>query len=141
MPTSPIPKHAATITHGALKLQNPDMFKMWLTNIYARRPKGTSEVAVEVVVKRPVKQRSDNENRYYWGVVIKMISQSTGAWPEDVHNEMRRLFLRIGGDKIPILQSSAELFTGDFEEYLSMVRMWAAAELGLVIPLPNECEI
>jgi len=36
------------------------------------------EGAVEVIVRKPKKSRSNPENRYYWGVVVDLISEETG---------------------------------------------------------------
>lgn len=136
--SQPTPKHAATITAGSLKLANPERFKTYLTGLWAHRKIGTAEIPVEIIVKKPTKYRSIPENNYYYGVVVKMISDETGSWPDDVHHDLKLLFLRIGGDKLPILRSTADLTPAEFEDYLSKIRMWAASFLNLIIPLPNE---
>lgn len=97
------------------------------------------EGVVEIIVRRPRKQRSKQENSYYWAVIIKIVSKETGALPEDVHYEFKRRFLRIGGtDLFPVLKSTTELTTLEAEDFYSQCRMFAASELGIQIPLPNE---
>lgn len=129
MPTKVVPIHKGIVKNGVLKLIARDKFNTWLQCLSGE---------VELTVKPPIKHRSSPENRYYWSVIIQMISDETGASPEDVHQEMKRMFLRVGGEKIPITKSTTELSTTEFEDYVSKIRMWAASFLNLTIPLPNE---
>lgn len=98
---------------------------------------------------RPLtKGRSNNQNRYYRGVVVKIISEHTGFTPEEVHELLKYRFLRTyetlstkNGDKeFERTKSTTELTTSAFEIFMSDVRMWASIELGLYIPDPNEAE-
>lgn len=132
MQTKVVPIHKGIVFSGKLKLHNRDKFDDWMKGLQGD---------VEVIVRKPQQPRSLKENNYYWGVIIKMISEETGAFPDDVHYELKRMFLKQSGDKIPVLISTTNLSTTDFEEFLSKVRIWAASELGIMIPQPNECEI
>jgi len=87
------------------------------------------------------------ENRYYWGVVLKLISEHTGNSTDALHRFFKEEFLYedihiktkdevVLKSKIP--QSSATITTLKFEEYLENIRQWASEFLGVVIPLPNE---
>ncbi len=96
------------------------------------------------------KQRSNLENRYYWGVVIDIIADHTGFSPDEIHEILKHKFLRKqvwlskeGGvaEGFDITKSTAELSTVEFEKYLSEIRQWASMELGCYIPLPNEAEV
>lgn len=124
-----VPIHQGEVKNGVLKLLRRDQFDTWLQCLSG---------PVEVIVRTPRKPRTSPENKYYWGVILKMIADETGATPEDVHQEMRRMFLRAGGETIPITKSTTELSTTEFEDYLSKIRMWAANFLNLIIPLPGE---
>lgn len=132
MQTKVVPIHKGIALKGRLKLDNRDRFDDWMKSLNGN---------VEVIVRKPQQPRSVKENSYYWGVVIKMISDETGAYPDDVHHELKRMFLKQSGDKIPVLISTTDLSTVEFEDFLSKVRMWASSELGVMIPQPNECEI
>lgn len=132
MQTKVVPIHKGIVFSGKLKLHNRDRFDDWMKGLRGD---------VEVIVRKPQQPRSLKENNYYWGVIIKIISEETGAFPDDVHYELKRMFLKQSGDKIPVLISTTDLSTTDFEEFLSKVRIWAASELGIMIPQPNECEI
>lgn len=90
-------------------------------------------------------KRSDNQNRYYWGVVLKFIGEELGYFPEDIHEFLKQKLLvgkeiTIGDVKFYVPSSSSSLNTTEFEDYLAKVRAWAVQELKLVIPLPNEVE-
>jgi hypothetical protein len=92
------------------------------------------------------KIRSLPENRYYWGVLLKILSDYTGHTEEEMHEVCRSLFLNetitletkegISLKQIP--RSSKELNTVEFEIYLAEIRQWASRDLGCYIPLPNE---
>jgi hypothetical protein len=109
---------------------------------FLRRMEGKE---VRVTFSQPTKTRSNPQNRYYWGVVLTMIAAETGHTTEEVHEYMKamflpRCFIRLGKGKKEqqITKSTATLSTFDMEEYLEKVRAFAAAELQLTIPLPNE---
>jgi len=92
--------------------------------------------------KRYSKHRSNNQNSYYWGVVLKIISDSTGHTVDELHEALKfkfnRKFVDLNGHNVPIGGSTTDMGTVDFEGYLESVRIWAATEMGLSIPLPNE---
>ena len=87
------------------------------------------------------KTRSLNQNRYYHGVILKMISDETGYTPEEVHEVIKARFLPIpitlGGVGI-IPGSTTDLSTDEFELLMGKVRKWGDTELNLYIPEPNE---
>ena len=96
---------------------------------------------VEIIVRKIRKDRSNPQNRYYWGVVINLLCECTGYSDAEMHDALKMLFLRVDDRKIPTLRSTADLTTVEFEEYLDKVRMWAAEELSCIIPLPNEVDL
>lgn len=98
---------------------------------------------VEFTPKRHKKNRSPNQNRFYWGVVIPLVGNAMGeSDPESVHgmlkNELNYYMATIAGKGIRIPQSTADLNTADFEAYLERVRRWASEFFSLNIPLPGE---
>lgn len=133
----PIPKFAGTITKGDLIIADPKRFKMYCCGFKDGSP-------VEVVVKRPTKERSNQQNAYYWGVVIHLIHESTGEDPDRIHGFLSAMFLtRKAWGENPYVESTTKLSTIEFEDYLENCRRWAAypENLGIYIPLPNEVEI
>lgn len=100
----------------------------------------------ELIVRPRTYKRSNQQNAYYWGVVIKLITDDCGYGERDeilsVHDTLRTMFLKRNGFLgKPRVMSTTELSTKEFEEYLEQVRRWAAIALSVQIPLPNEVEI
>lgn len=94
-------------------------------------------------------KRSDPQNRYYWGVVIKEIAirlrDLGNDWlsDEDVHDLMKLKFngekiAGEGGEVLEIPKSTANLTKTQFMEYMETVRAWAADFLGICIPDPGQ---
>lgn len=103
---------------------------------------GRGDKPVEVKFSKPVTTRSNNQNRYMWGVVYKILADETGHTPEEIHAAAKQLFLprkyiTLGNNEIEVEKSTAELSTEEFELYLERLRVWASTELGIRIPLPN----
>ena len=98
---------------------------------------------VEVTVELRRKHRTNEQNAYYHGVVLKMIADECGyrgeAELEGLHEELKRMFLPKNG-RLNIVKSTASLSTVEFSDYIEKVRAWAAEELSLYIPDPNEAK-
>lgn len=99
--------------------------------------------AVTVKFTRPTSTRSLNQNRYYWGVVLTIIAESTGHTTEEVHDAVKELFLprkfvTLGNNEVEVAKSTTELTTDEFNLYLERIRTWAETELSIRIPNPNE---
>lgn len=90
----------------------------------------------EIFVK--IKPRSRQENSYYWSVVVGTLADHTGFSPEEIHAALKMKFLKIVKGKLESCRSTTELTVGEFEDYLSKIRMFANEELNCLIPLPNE---
>jgi len=102
--------------------------------------------------KRWRKRRTDPQNDYYWGVVVQLAGEALGYDPkisEDkdaVHEilkwhcnfEMRTAGRGADKKQVQAPLSTADLSTADFEAYCERCRNWAARELNIYIPLPNE---
>jgi hypothetical protein len=96
-----------------------------------------------IQLKQYRENRSANQNRYYWGVVLEYLSD-TGFTKEEMHEVLKRKFnpitktLEATGESWVVGGSTTELDTADMEEYLESVRRFAVQELNIKIPLPNE---
>lgn len=96
-----------------------------------------------VTIERYSPKRSSNLNSYYWGVVVKMISDATGYESDEVHEILAMKFLpprmvEIGGESHAVRTRTSKLATVDFMAYIDEIKRWAAQELSLYIPDPNE---
>ena len=96
-------------------------------------------------IKKDKNNRSGNQNRYYWGVVLKMVSEYTGFTIDEAHELFKSKFLSYDkafketGEAYTIARHTYDLDTWEFENYLEQIRIFAATEIEIVIPLPNEC--
>ena len=95
---------------------------------------------IQLVVRRYRTNRSNNQNRYYFGIVIKILGDELGYMPDEMHEALKWKFLRKGG-KLETVKSTSSLTTIEFEQYLELIRIWALRDLEIAIPLPNEVDI
>jgi len=95
---------------------------------------------IQLVVRRYRTNRSNNQNRYYFGIVIKILGDELGYMPDEMHEALKWKFLRKGG-KLETVKSTSSLTTIEFEQYLELIRIWALRDLEINIPLPNEVDI
>lgn len=101
-----------------------------------------AHVFVTVDTARPT--RSNNQNRYYWGVVLKLIEQHTGHSRKELHEIYKRMFLppqiiHYMGKDIKLPASSAESDTLEFSTFVDRVRA-EAATMGIDIPNPDQVQ-
>lgn len=136
-----IPKFSAMVKSGKLEFVNLERVEKWLATLEGS--------LVSVIIKKWRTDRSDNQNRYYWGVVVQMISDETGYDKEEVHDILKFNFLtevqsliRKDGEVVEItrIRSSAKLTTVEFKDFIERAQRWAAETLQLSIPNPNEVD-
>lgn len=130
----------ATIKDGKLVLDDSYAFKtaMW-------RMKDGARVTVSVEAEKD--RRSAAANRYYWGVVIKLIAEETGQDAQDIHDDLRDRFLRktiTYEDKRSgqvrereFARGSSGLTVNEFYEFVEQARLFAAEFFGMRIPEPD----
>ena len=100
-------------------------------------------VSYQIEIREDRDQRSGNQNRYYFGCVIKILSDETGFERNEMHEHLKLRFLKYykplpNGEFIELVKSTKDLDTKEMEDYLEKIRMFAAQELDVQIPLPNE---
>lgn len=119
------------VKDGKLSLDKAGQFKDYLHTLNGKR--------VELTVEKLKHTRTSNQNRYYHGVVVKLIAQHTGHDPEQIHEALKMMFSPKWhlGDKV-IPTSTTRLDTLEFVEYTERCRVWGSEFLGLNIPLPGE---
>ena len=95
------------------------------------------QVTLEVHNKRP--KRTEQQNRYYWGVYLPLIAEETGEKDLDrLHELFKGKFLTQGvvevlGQKVRMKKSTTELGVGEFCQYILDIE----ADTGVVAP-PTE---
>jgi hypothetical protein len=121
---------------GKLHLDCPTVFKAFVSSL--------KNAAVDIVVQKRRQTRSQRANRYWWGVVIPSIAKELGYLPyehEAVHDAVVRQIvgLRPGSDpRLSIRQSTHDMDVEDFGNLIEATVIWAATELGIVIPDPEK---
>ena len=92
------------------------------------------------------KNRSNPQNKYYWGVIVQTLSDELGYTRNEIHDLIKYRFLstpdivkgRTGQVMLQRTKSTTELDTKSFESLMSEIREWASIELGIYLPEPNE---
>ena len=96
-------------------------------------------------LKQYLKKRSIQQNRYYFGVVIKMIVDETGNDSNDIHEYL--LGESQGWEEYQVMEKtkvrpcrrSCDMSTKEFGAFaMEWCPAWAASELGMVIPPPED---
>ena len=109
---------------------NRTAFDGYLTTLSGQR--------VEVIIRKPKTSRSTLQNSYYWSVVVELLANELGYDKDELHEILKYKFLQSNAMGMPYIKSTTKLSTGEFEEYLSKIKRWAAEFLHIVIPDPNE---
>jgi hypothetical protein len=134
----PIPIFEAHVVDKRLKMLEhvKKSVSLWVRTF----PDGTK---LDIVIKKQKAQRTNEQNKYYWGVVIPILADYFGYESDEMHMVLRGKFLRIHDEKHPdfvIAKSTTKLSTTDFVEYIEVIQRWAAAEHGIYIPPPLKAE-
>jgi hypothetical protein len=140
------PRYLASIIDGKFIYQDENSLKQRIRKFEGKE--------VYITITRKSKVRSISQNSYYWGVVIPILAKELGEFDEDmdltlrnhfqelfntkIHDALKIKFLTDRLGKLPIIRSTTDLSTVEFEEFLSKVRVWASKELNIYIPEPNE---
>ena len=105
---------------------------------------------IEITIQKKRKQRSNPQNRFYWGVIIPIWRNLLlNEWGEVHTNESTHEFLKMNfgynervdentGEIFRSPRSTTENSTVEMEEYHEVLRQKAFEMFEAVIPLPNE---
>lgn len=107
---------------------------------------------ITVTFSKLKKIRSNNQNSFYWGVVLPLVQngllEATGELrsSENIHYRILLPLLaptvdlinKDTGEIITEKLTSSEMTTTQFMEYILEIQKWAAEFLGINIPNPNE---
>lgn len=130
-----IPIFKAKIENCILLIQERDNYNNWIAQL--------NNNEIEVIVRKPKKVRSDRQNRYYWGVVLKLISEVTGEDLEDLHNHFSYKWLASKGKsgKLISRKSTTSLSTIEFMEYIDKIIAWGEQFLNITFPEPDSVDL
>jgi len=91
-----------------------------------------------IEIQKSKKIRSLPQNKYYWGVVVKILGSHIGYTSDEMHQILASKFLSYRKMNGEFVKSTTKLNTWEFENYLDKCRQWASGEMQVHIPLPNE---
>jgi len=111
------------IKSGKLEIYNRKQMKDWI----ATRKDGL----VRIQVRQPRVSRSINQNDYFHGVLLKKLGDELGYEIEEMKGVIKWLFH---------VKSTSDLSSTEFEDLCRRVRRWAAIELNINLPEPNETD-
>ena len=95
----------------------------------------------DLTVVKHRKHRSNNQLRYYFGVVVKICGDFFGYSADEMHDCLKWQFLRKHSDGKPdTCMSTKDLTTEAMEVYLSQIRQWASINYSIQVPQPNEVD-
>lgn len=108
-----------------------------LLNAFASYAKDGGEYVITI---EKVKQiRSMKQNKYYWKIVIPIISESFGYTRDEMHQILSGYFLKYTNeDGEEFVTSTTALNKKEFNDYIDKIRHWADEEHEIDIPLPNQ---
>jgi len=110
---------------------------------------------IQVSFSKLKKTRSNEQNRYYWGVVVRMVCEGFSDLgnpvnpdsPEDVdmvHEFLKRRFLQpiqvadVNGEAHSLGYTTTQLSTSQMMDYIAQVQQFAVEFLNVIIPDPGE---
>ncbi len=126
------PNFRGDIIGNSLKLEDEWSFKKFLSELAGNK----ESVPIVLNIQEWKNNRSKNQNAYYWGVVIPMLSDHLGYLPDETHEAIKWKFLRKGGtDKLPTVRSSTSLDKIEWEDLMEKIRIWAAMPIILTLTI------
>lgn len=127
------PLFRGKVEKGKLILEDPEKYLLRIASLEGKR--------IELSIKKYRENRSDRQNRYYWGVVIKLLASHCGYTSDEMHEVLKHKFLSGATDKfgLVLVRSTAALDTDEFVQYTNQIVIWAAG-FGVYIPDPTQVE-
>jgi hypothetical protein len=109
-------------------------FNKWLESMEGKR--------VEITYQKETKHRSDQQRKYWYGVVMKLLGGHLGYTVEEMNSAVELKFLTIKTRGKPdIARETEDLTTIEQEELNEIVKRWAMEEFGVFIPDPEKVEV
>jgi len=139
----PIPIFSSDVVDKKLKFfeHEKQAIARWVSTF----PNGTK---IDVIIRKHSSKRTNEQNKYYWGVVIPILADYFGHDnAEDIHSDLKKMFNPIESKIKPgemIGGSTTKLSTVEFmaaeDSYIERICRWAASEYSIFIPPPKKSE-
>jgi hypothetical protein len=95
----------------------------------------------KVTIGRYVKTRTNNQLALYWSW-LHIIGDETGNDPEELHELFKGKFIlpveKVIGDDVLLYRSTKTLSTIGMTEYMEKVEAFAASQIGIILPRPED---
>ena len=88
---------------------------------------------LNIFIEKRRKVRSLRQNAYYFGLVLKSISDYTGYEMEDLHNHFKTHLLKKKVGNLDTHRSTTSLSTDEFTHFVGKVKEFAKQTIGLEI--------
>lgn len=103
--------------------------------------KGLKDGEYEIKISKVKKSRSLSQNKLMW-LWFKCIADETGSELQDIHDYYCDLFLKRGvtikGKEVLVTGSTSQLDMKNFTIFMKKIQADASAELGFILPLPED---
>jgi len=96
----------------------------------------------DVIVKSKTKNRSTQQNRYYW-LCVQIVAGELGYSREEMHAIIGYKFLKrekvneATGEVFEYIESTTKLSTMEFISFMEEFIQWSAESLNIILPPPN----
>tara|TARA_Y100000593_G_scaffold46258_1_gene87976 strand:+ start:484 stop:837 length:354 start_codon:yes stop_codon:yes gene_type:complete len=110
------------VINGKLILDNKDDFQ---SDLY----KFNGDVVLNL--KELPKKKTNKQNNYYRGVVVKKLAQHLGYTLDEMHKELKREFK---------IETTKKLSQDEFQDYLDRIIRWASMFHGVALPDPTRLQ-
>ncbi len=138
-----VPAFYATVSDlGKLELSDTQRKAM------ARWTRTLAGQEVEVLVRKRTRRRSSDQNRAWWGLIIPAITAGCDMDPNSTHDKelvhyglVEKCFGVERNEKLGVdlpKARSSKLTTKEFSYLMDWAAKWAAEELGIYVPLPDD---
>jgi hypothetical protein len=132
-------RYAGRVKKGQLVLSDPAAWRIAVGKHEGRD--------VWVTVVRQLRLHTDNQRKYYFGVVVDMVAAEIGESKEETHELLKWKFL--GPRRIELLNGRFLEMPPRFRDldierttkYIDEIKVWAASFLSLSIPDAGEVEV
>jgi hypothetical protein len=125
-----IPKFKGTVQRGRFFPYETEVYDIYLQSLEGKE--------CELNLSEWKKKRTEDSNRYYFGVVVKMIAEEMGETKDEAHAFLTTMFLKdyktVKEKQYVIVRSTTSLSTKEFSKYSEECKQWASMELGIFIP-------
>ena len=133
-----------TVDNGKFKPCNIEVFKKAFIYFEGKN--------IKITIEKVNRTRSLNQNDYYWGVIVAMITNEFRELgneldSQETHEFLRYKFLKVQKElinnetgeieTINLIRSTTKISTIEFEEYCESCRRFAVETLTLNIPDPT----